>query len=347
MTKRKKIGLSPGSLIYTGEFKDKDPVIFGLRYNHQNITPLTREECTNISIQHDQKYWIDIRGIHDVDLISKIGEQFSIDKLILEDILDPGQRIKIEDYDSAMFAIVSALKYDKLKNEIRKEQISIYFTKNFLISFQEDSDDSFSVIHNRMKMELSRIRNRGTDYLFYALLDYIVDNYIIIVDEVNSEIEFLEDKVVQKNTEFTLDEFHMLRNSLISFKRQVQSTREEVSQIKNLESKLIDESTEPFIRDLQDNIHYILESIENQRELLNGLRELVISKANLNMNKDMRWLTLVSTISIPILFFTGVYGMNFQYMPELHWQYGYLFWWIGITLVVIVMVSYFKRRKMF
>jgi magnesium transporter len=347
MTKRKKIGLSPGSLIYTGESKEIKPVLQGVQYNIHTLKALSKQDCLNGQIHPDYLYWIDLRGIHDVALISEIGLQYSIDKLILEDVLDPGHRIKIEDYDAAMFAIIYSLNYKRGQHELKKEQIAIYFTKHFLISFQEDADDSFSIIHQRMKMELSRIRSRGTDYLFYALLDYIVDNYFLIVEELNTEIDLLEDKITQKNEDFSLDEFHTLRNTLLNFKRYVQALREELNQIKKLESNLINESSEHFIRDLQDNVHYILESIDNQRELLNGLREMLISKANLNMNKDMKWLAMVSTVSIPILFFTGVYGMNFKYMPELNWQYGYLFWWIGVSLVVMIMVIFLKRRKMF
>ena len=225
--------------------------------------------------------------------------------------------------------------------------LSSFFTKQFLISFQEEPDDSFAVIRERMNMELSRIRTRGTDYLFYALLDYLVDRYFIILEAFHEEIEMLEDQVILKDSELSLDELHILRNNIISVKRFVYPLREEVNQIKNLESNLLNESSYLFIRDLQDNIQHIIETLDNQRELLNGIRELVMSKANLNMNKDMKWLTVVSTISIPILFFTGVYGMNFKFMPELNWQYGYLLWWIGITLVVITMITVLKRKKLF
>lgn len=347
MTKKKKIGLSPGSLVYTGELKEEIPILQGLKYNSKELIFLNQEESLHTELKAEFQYWLDLKGIHDVELVSQLGDCYKIHRLILEDILDPGQRIKIEDYDSAMFAIFCNLTYDKEKNELKKEQISIYFTKQFLITFQEDADDSFKIIRERMKLELSRIRTRGTDYLFYAILDYVVDKYYIILEAFHEEIELLEDKVVQKDSELNLDELHILRNNINSFKHYVYPLREEINQIKNVETNLIDDSSFLFIRDLQNNIQHIIESLDNQRELLNGIRELVMSKANLSMNKDMKWLTIVSTISIPILFFTGVYGMNFKFMPELNWQYGYLMWWIGITLVVIAMITVLKRRKLF
>jgi magnesium transporter len=346
MTKKKKIGLSPGTLVYTGEVKDQKAILMAFKYNQRELKILSPEETLRREVMPEYQYWYDLRGIHDVELISKLGDCFNIHKLILEDILDPGQRIKIEDYDSSMFAIICNLTYDKDKKVLNKEQVAIYFTKQVLISFQEDPDDSFAVIRERMKMETSRIRTRNTDYLFYALMDYIVDRYYIILESLNEEIEFLEEKVVQKDSELSLDELYMLRNNIIDFKRVVYPLREEVNQIKNLETNLINDSSFLFIRDLQDNIQHIIESLDNQRELLNGIRELVMSKANLNMNKDMKWLTVVSTVSIPILFFTGVYGMNFEFMPELKWQYGYLIWWIGITAVVFAMIAFLKRKKL-
>jgi magnesium transporter len=346
MTKKKKVGLSPGTLIYTGETKAQDPILQGLKYNQKELISLNRDVALHLPEDSNYQYWLDLRGIHDVKLVSQIGDAFHIHKLILEDILDPGQRIRIEDNDTSMFAIICNLSYDKSKNELKKEQIAIYFTKTFLISFQEDVDDTFAVIRERMNMETSRIRTRGTDYLFYAIMDYIVDRYFIILEAFHDEIEYLEDLVVQKDTELNLDVLHALRNNIISLKRYVYPLREEVNQIKTLETNLVNESSFLFIRDLQDNIQHIIESLDNQRELLNGIRELVMSKANLNMNKDMKWLTIVSTVSIPILFFTGVYGMNFEFMPELKWKYGYLMWWIGMSLVVFAMISFLKRKKL-
>lgn len=347
MTKKTKIGLPPGSLVYTGLEKIHPPLLQGIKYNQREIILLNQDESLHTNIDPEFQYWFDLKGIHDVELISKLGECFNIHKLILEDILDPGQRIKIEDYDSAMFAIISNLSYDKIKNQLKKEQIAIYYTKQYLISFQEDPDDTFAVIRDRMKMEFSRIRTRGTDYLFYALMDYVVDKYYLILEALHEEIELLEDKIVQKDFSMSLEELHILRNNIISFKRFVFPLREEVNQIKNLDTNLINESSFLFIRDLQDNLQHIIESLDNQRELINGMRELVMSKTNLNMNKDMKWLAVVSTVSIPLLFFTGVYGMNFENMPELKWRYGYLYWWIAITVVVIAMVAFLKRKKMF
>ncbi|MBK6545640.1 MAG: magnesium/cobalt transporter CorA [Saprospiraceae bacterium] len=347
MSRKKKVGLSPGSLIYTGEAKKETPVLSGLKYNSQQLLEIHQNQCLHINFENGFHYWLDLKGIHDVNLIANIGERFGIHRLILEDILDPGQRVKIEDYDSAIFAIIHHVEYNKINKEFIKEQIAIYCTKHLLISFQENPDDTFAIIRDRMHMDLSRIRNRNSDYLFYAIIDYVVDKYYLVVEAFHDEIEILEDRVLREDLDLKLDELHVLRNHIISLKRYIFPLREEVSKIKKLESNLIDEATFIFLRDLQDNIQHLIESLDNQRELLNGLRELILSKANLNMNKDMKWLTVVSTISIPILFFTGVYGMNFENMPELKWKYGYLTWWIGITIVVIGMIAFLKKKKLF
>lgn len=173
MSKRKKVGLSPGTLIYTGEAKAQEPVLNCIAYNNKEMSNIPGSQIEQYEYLEGNNYWIDLRGIHKVDLISRMGEKFKIHKLILEDILDPGQRIKIEDFDSSMFAILYNLNYDKVQKTLRKEQISIYLTKQFLITFQEDPDDTLQGIRERMNMENSRIRSRGTDYLFYAILDYI------------------------------------------------------------------------------------------------------------------------------------------------------------------------------
>ncbi len=347
MNKKKKIGLSPGSLIYTGKKHEGRPILKAVEYNPNTYHELNEKEATNLSLKPGCQYWLDLRGIHDVEWIRKLGEAYDIHRLILEDILDPGQRIKIEDYDSALFGIVYNVEYLKETKELKKEQISIYLNKSILISFQEDPDDSFYVIRNRMQMSLSRIRTRGSDYLFYALIDYLVDRYFLSVEAFHDEIEILEEHLMLNQRSVSLEEIHVLRNNILNMKRVVFPLREEINQLKNLETNLVDQSTYLFLRDLQDNIQHLIESLDNQRELLNGIRELIISRTNLQMNKDMKWLAMVSTVSIPILFFTGVYGMNFDYMPELHWKYGYLVWWLGISIVVVTMLGFLKRKKMY
>lgn len=347
MSNKKKIGLSPGSLVYTGKMLNVKPVLKGLAYNPNDYSELSEKECLNLNLKQGFQYWLDLKGINDVNLISQLGEKFNIHRLILEDVLDPGHRIKIEDYDAALFGIIYNIEYNKETKTLKKEQISIYLNKTVLISFQEDPDDSFAIIRNRMQMPLSRIRNRGTDYLFYAIIDYLVDRYYITVEAFHDEFELLEEKVLQDHIVLHLEDLHILRNNILAMKRVVFPLREEINQLKNLESNLIDASTFLFLRDLQDNIQHLIETLDNQRELLNGIRELVMSRTNLQMNKDMKWLAMVSTVSIPILFFTGVYGMNFEFMPELKWRYGYLVWWLGVSAVLVTMIGFLKRKKMF
>ncbi|HEX5626346.1 MAG TPA: CorA family divalent cation transporter, partial [Saprospiraceae bacterium] len=228
VNKKKKTGLSPGTLVYTGEQKSEQPLLSGIQYNVLNIEHLDETVCLKTKCQEGFQYWFDVRGIHDVELIARIGEQFNINKLILEDVMDPGQRIKIEDYDSAVFVVLSNLEYDKASSMLRKEQIAIYVTEQYLISFQENPDDTFSVLRDRMSMEGSKTRSRGTDYLLYAMLDYLVDKYFLILDAFSDEIEIQEERVYQKEFELSMEELYQLRNHIVSLKRLIFPLREEL-----------------------------------------------------------------------------------------------------------------------
>ncbi|MDQ3141157.1 MAG: magnesium/cobalt transporter CorA [Bacteroidota bacterium] len=347
MSKRKKIGLSPGSLVYHGKIKTEPPQLIQVLYSHNSY----KEEFLQ-NIQHKNEdsgliRWLDIRGIHNVELIKHIGESSNIHRLILEDVLDPNQRSKIEAYDNGIFCIIKNIEYDRVNNKIHQEQISIFFSKKELISFQENPDDTFLVIRERMKAEISKTRSRNTDYLFYVLLDYIVDRYYLVLDLLDEDLELLEERVQIDDSEELFQEIYRLRSLILQVKKFIQPVRDEIIKIKKIEDHFIEDSTLIYLRDLEDHIVNVTESLDNQRELLNSIKDLSINQVSLNLNKDIKWLTVVSTISIPLLFMTGVYGMNFEYMPELKWRYGYLIWWIVTIGFISLLVLYFKKRKMF
>ena len=347
MSKTKKVGLSPGSAVYVGKSKLDTTVIHHISYNSEKINISKLNDINQIKFEEGTKNWLDIRGIQDVELIQSICEKFKMNRLILEDILDPHLRPKVEDYEDSLFAIIKNLKFDSTSKSIVKEQISIYLTNGILLNFQEDLDDTFEVVRKRMEASLSKTRSRDCDYLLYSMLDFIVDKYYEVVDQIEQEIQSLEEEAQNKITDdFFIDHFEV-KSQLLEMKRFVNPLREEISKIKKLDIELVHEATLIYFRDLEDHILHIVDAIDNQRELLNSVKEISLNQMSLEQNKDMKWLAAVSTISIPILFLTGVYGMNFEHMPELKWHYGYLIWWIIIITVVVTVVVYFRKKNIF
>jgi len=345
MSKRKKTGLSPGTLIFERNQTLDEPIGQFISYNLSGMSELKVSDVWKFTPSKDQNLWVDVMGIHDSEYILKIGDAFNIHRLILEDIQELSQRTKIDSYENGVFSIVQNLKFDPSNKTINKEQISIFFAEHVLVSFQENPDDSFAIIRKRMGSEISRIRSKNSDYLFYALMDYLVDCYFLATDAIDLEIANLEERIHQKPGEDIILDIFTIRGALLKFRKYIYPLRDEIGKLKRSETQFLQESNMIFFRDLEDHIIQIIEIIDNQRELLNGMKDLALNQTSLALNKDMKWLAAISTISIPILFMTGVYGMNFEFMPELKWKYGYLVWWITIAFFVVSLIVYFKRKR--
>ncbi|HRI01639.1 MAG TPA: magnesium/cobalt transporter CorA [Saprospiraceae bacterium] len=344
--KRKNIGLSPGSLIYHGEVKVNPPSFINIEYN--SIEYHERTDWTTLLTKRKEGtlLWLDFKGLHDIPLIEKIGEAFSIHRLLLEDILDTSMRSKIDLDNNGILAICKKLKFDPINKNILQEQISIYLGKDFLLSFQEDEDDTFAQIRQRMQAQGSRIRQNRCDYLFYALLDYIVDQYFLLCDQMEEQIKDIEEEIYFKPSDAAQHKLYILRSQILQIRRQVIPLREEISLIRKADHPLLEKANQIFFRDLEDHIFNITDILDNTREIISGLREMYMNKVNLELNQDMKWMASVSTLAIPILFLTGVYGMNFDFMPELKWKYGYALWWLCIITILCTMIYYFKRKRM-
>ncbi|MEO6189897.1 MAG: magnesium/cobalt transporter CorA [Saprospiraceae bacterium] len=345
MSKRKKVGLSPGSLVYTGKQTSNHSSVRSILFNKEKLEEST--SFSNKSIDLSMNQWVEVYGVHEAELIQQIGNEFKIHTLVLEDIMDIANRVKLEIYDNGVFCILQYLKLNMEDKSIRNEQISIFFSNKFLISFQEDPDDSFSPIRKRMLVENSRLRNRNCDYLFYALVDYIVDCYFIISDSIDLEISAIEESVHRGLEEELVVDVYSIRTKLMKFRNFVYPLREEVSKIKKQECDIIQSETLIYFRDLEDHLIQLIEISDHQRELLNGIKDLIFSQSSIKLNRDIKWLTVLSTISIPIVLLTGIYGMNFKYMPELEWRYGYLLWWILTISIICSLFLFFKRKKLF
>ncbi|MBN2061133.1 MAG: magnesium/cobalt transporter CorA [Deltaproteobacteria bacterium] len=343
----KKPGLPPGTLIHIGE-KKADKI--GIRVIDYNETAIKEIELDSIEdcFAYKEKpsvTWINIDGLHDVELIEKIGKQFDIHPLVLEDIVHTDQRPKIEVFDSYLFIISKMLFFNKEQNRIITEQFSLILGPNYVITFQEMTGDVFNPVRERLRKKTGRFRTTGPDYLAYALIDAIVDNYFIVLEKIGEDIESLEEDLAEEPDNYTLQKIHNLKRELIFLRKSVWPLREVITSMTRDESSLIKENTIIFIRDVYDHTVQVIDVIETHRDMVSGMLDLYLSSVSNRMNEVMKVLTIIATIFIPITFIAGVYGMNFELMPELKWRLGYLFAW-GIMLVIaIIMIIYFKMKK--
>ena len=342
-----KVGLPPGTLVYVGEQKAQKTRISIVDYNE---TQFEEREVKTIEESFPFKdkptvTWINIDGLHEVEVIEKLGNYFGFHALLLEDILNTDQRPKMEDYGNHIFIILKMLQASKNKEGIESEQVSIICGPNFVISFQEREGDVFNFVRDRIRKSKGRIRKAGADYLAYALLDAIVDNYFLILENVGEKIEAVEQQLATNPPPHTLQYIHSLKNEMIFLRKSIWPLRELISGLERCESKLIVESTCLYLRDVYDHTIQIIDTVESYRDMISGMVDIYLSSVSNKMNEVMKILTIFASIFIPLTFIAGIYGMNFEFMPELKWPWGY-FALLGLmALVGISLVVYFKRKK--
>lgn len=348
MKKRsKKAGLPPGTLIHIGERKTEEIKITIMDYNEtqfQEKEAKTFEECFPYK-GRPTVTWINVDGIHQVQTLEKLGECFELHPLTLEDILNTDQRPKIEDFGEYMYVVLKMFSYDDKSSEILTEQVSLILGANFVLSFQENVGDVFNPIRERIRSGKGKIRKMGADYLVYALLDAIVDNYFIILEKIGEQIEFLEEKLVINPVPETLNIIHKLKKEMLFFRKSVWPLREVISVLERGESQFIKGSTKIFLRDVYDHNIQIIDTIETLREMLSGMLDIYLTGISNRLNAVMKVLTIIATIFMPLTFIAGVYGMNFKFMPELEWRWGYPLILLIMITIGILMLFYFKRKK--
>lgn len=342
---RKKVKTPPGTLQHIGEEGKEDVRVNIVEYNQDiyinreisNIKDLNFEESDSVK-------WINVVGLKDTSIIRDLGEKFKLHSLLLEDALNTTEQPKVEDYDNYLFAIAKLLKYDEEKGEITTEQISFVLFKDILISFQEFRDDTFDNVMERIKGG-SSIRKNGEDYLFYALLDAVVDSYFLALEEIDEKIDSLEDQLMLNPEKKVLQEIYELKREMIYIRNSIWPLRNVISTLSKNEFGLINERTIYYLRDVYDHIVQMIDIIETYRDILSGMLDTYLSSIGNKTNEVMKILTIFSTIFIPLTFLAGIYGMNFPNMPELNWKYGYLIFW-GVSLVIlIIMIRFFKKKK--
>jgi magnesium transporter len=290
--------------------------------------------------------WINIDGVHDMEVVRKLGEHFKIHPLTLEDVVNTAQRPKLEEFDDYLFVVLKMLRHDDA-GRVHAEQVSLVVGANFLLSFQESEGDVFDAVRDRIRKGQGRIRRSGSAYLAYALIDCVVDHYFLVLEQLSETIETLEGQLYDAIDDGMdlLHEIYRLKQDMIYLRKQIWPLRETLGHLHKTENPLVPEKTKVFFSDVYDHLIQALEIVESLHAVLSGLQDLYLSMSSQRMNEVMKVLTIIATIFIPLSFVAGIYGMNFEVMPELKWRWGYFAVWGLFAAIMGGMLVYFKRRK--
>ncbi len=343
----RKTGLSPGSLIHIGDRLAEETKITVLSYDETNIEEKevsTARQCSQFK-DRPTVTWIHVNGIHDARVLEELGNIFGLHPLTLEDILNSDQRPKMEDFCEYVYVVLKSFYTNDQANEFRAEQISIILGRTFVISFQEREADIFIPIRERIRGGKGRLRKSGADYLAYALIDSIVDNYFAVLERLGERVEFLEESLVKGPSTETLRAIQNLKREMIFLRKTVWPLREAIGSLERTGCQLVMESTEIYLKDIYDHTIQVMDTIETFRDMLSGMLDIYLSSISNRMNEIMKVLTIIATIFMPLTFLAGVYGMNFKYMPELEWHWGYFFVWGVMLAIAISMLIFFRRKK--
>ena len=343
----KKAGASPGTLVHIGDQKVDETRITLIDYDEAHLQERVLDGIEEAFPLKDLPTvtWINIDGLHEIDIIEKVGQHFNIHPLVLEDIINTGQRPKTEEFEDVIFVVLKMLHYNAKSEKIESEQFSLVLGPNFLISFQEIQGDVFKTVRERIRKPKTRIRKAGCDYLAYALIDAIVDHYFVILEALGDKMEDLEAELLDDPTRNTVEIIHEMKQEMIYMRKHIWPIREIINGLVKSESSLIQEQMHVYFRDVYDHTIQVIDTIESYRDILAGMLDIYLSTVSNRMNEVMKVLTIIATIFIPITFIAGVYGMNFKFMPELEWRGGYFMVW-GIVIVVVgIMIGFFKKKQ--
>ena len=340
------LGKAPGSLTFIGTKKIDYARIRVIDYDPANLQELELKDIADgVSFKDTETVtWINIDGVHDTELIKNIGENFGLHPLIMEDIVNTGQRPKMEEFDDVLFFVIKMLRYDKEEEMVIGEQLSMVLGRTFLLTFQEQLGDVFDPVRERIRKHRGRIRGTGIDYLAYALLDTIIDNYIHIIERMGEKIEDIEEEILDDPGPDLLQRINLYKREMNYIRKSVRPAREFILQLNNLDTDLIHEKTFPFLKDLLDLATQAVEVIDTYREMLTDHLSIYHTGVANKLNEIMKVLTIFSAVFIPLTFIAGIYGTNFEYLPELHYRYAYFVFLIVLIVVALIMLKFFKRR---
>lgn len=338
---------APGTVTYVGRKEQVETVLEVIDYNAEAFERFTSKnpaDAFNFETE-DRTTWINIDGLSNTEEIEKIGKYYELHPLIIEDIVNTNQRPKIDEYKDYFF-IVAKMLYYREDGRLENEHISMVLGKNYVLTFQEADGDVFDGVRERLTMAKGRIRSRGADYLVFALLDAIVDHYFLVIDDMSDKIEAMEERLFDaRPKDDTILEIQELKRTMLRIRRAVNPLREVVSRLEKMDHDLVQEQTINYIRDLYDHMLQVSENIEIYREMTWGLMDMYMTTISNKMNEVMKVLTIMASIFIPLTFLAGIYGMNFEFMPELNYRYGYPILLIIMALLIIGMLFYFRRKR--
>ncbi len=343
----RKAGLPPGTLVHIGEKKVEKVRITVIDYDETRYEEREAESIEECFAYRDKPTvtWINIDGVHDVDMLKRLGDGFGMHPLVLEDILNTDQRPKFEDHGDYLFIVLKMLQFGEEEKDIKVEQVSLIVGQRLVISFQEGPGDVFNPIRDRLRSKKGRIRNMGADYLAYTLMDAVIDGYFFILEGLGERLEALENELIDNPTPDTLHTIHTMKREMLFLRKSVWPLREVVSGFERVGPSLLKKSTHIYLRDVYDHTIQVIDTVETFRDMLTGMLDIYLSSLSNRMNQVMKVLTVIATIFIPLTFIAGVYGMNFRYMPELEWRWGYFTVLAVMGAVGILMAAYFWSRR--
>ena len=347
--KRKNVGLAPGAAVYVGSKQNKDLVIEVFDYSQDQII---EERTTSIShalsLEHREHVtWINLNGLNNVEEIKELGQHFKLHPLLIEDIVNTGQRPKLDEYDGYVFVVLKMIRYGS-DSELVIEHVSFVLGDGYLLTFQESEGDVFDSVRERLRTSKGLVRGMGADYLLYVLVDTVVDHYFILTDDLGEKTSLLEDSLLQLHGDQQLTlKIQGLKRELLRIRKAVYPLREVTRELVNVNPLVVQQKTHVYLQDLQDHVIQVSENVDLYREMVWSLMDLHLSAVSNKMNQVMKTLTIMASIFIPLTFLAGIYGMNFNNMPELTYEYSY-FILLGVMAVIfIAMMVYFKRKRWF
>ena len=343
---RKRAALAPGTPVFVGERKADRVRYRAMAYDPDQITEETYDRVEDTFPHRDSRLvsWVDVTGLHDVDVLEAMGRHFGLHPLVVEDIVHTRQRPKLDDYAEYLYLVTRMIRYDRETGELHNEQVSIVVGGGYVLTFQEHEGDVFDPIRERIRRGKGRARRMGTAYLAYMLIDAIVDHYFVCLENMGERIETLEEDLLEEPSQEQLQVIHALKREIILLRKAVWAQREVVGRLDRGDAPAFGAELSPFLRDLYDHTVQVLETVESFRDVLSGLQDLYLSSVSNRMNEVMKTLTLIATIFIPLSFLAGVFGMNFEWMPELQWKWGYPLFWVVAIFVGLGLLVYFRKR---
>lgn len=347
--KKEEIGLSPYALVFRGQKKTDKILLRAMDFDLEGVTEqevATPEEL--LTLKKSKKLtWLNIDGLDNATLMESLSKVFKIENNVLSDVMNPDVRPKVQELDNGIFATIKMLKYNEKEDTLVAENLSLIFADNTLISFQEQSDIVFEPIRERIRKHKNKIRQSGSDYLAFALLDVVVDNYIYIIGLLGEKIESMEDSMSNDPNKELLESINAYKRELNFLRKHIKPAKEMILNLCKMESEFIHDENRIHFRELQNNINEASELSDSYREILYDQLNMYHSAMSTKLNDIMRILTVFSVVFIPLTFIVGVYGTNFENLPEVHWKHGYFLMWGVMLFTTISMLWFFRRKKWF